>query len=62
MVGNEMNEGMTSSPSSSENFNIKSNGVGSNDGYLEESPTKHTADNGLVGKRLSYQLKYNFIS
>ena len=62
MVGNEMNEGMISIPTSCENSNIKSIGDGSNDGYLEESPTKHTADSGLVGNLLWYQLKYHFIS
>ena len=60
MVGNEMNEGITSFPSSCENSSIKPNGVGSNDGYLEESPTKHTTDNGLVGNLLQYQFEILF--
>ena len=52
MVGNEMNEGMISIPSSCENSNIESNSVGSNDGYLKESPTKYTANDGLEGNLL----------
>ena len=54
MVGNEMNEGMTAFPSTCEKSSIKPNGVGSNDGYLEESPTKNKTDNGLVGNLLQY--------
>ena len=49
-----MNEGMTSFPSTCEKPSIKPNGVGSNDGYLEESPTKNKTDNGLVGNLLQY--------
>ena len=57
MVGNEMNEGITSFPSRCENSSIKPNGVGSNNRYLEESPTKHSTDNGLVGNLLQYQFE-----